>query len=239
MSNRVPVVRLVAEALVIVASILLAFGIDAWWNERQERIEETEILFGLSQEFTHNRAILENRLTEHVTIVRAVEGLLAATYRGSWESGDFTVIEALGALIGPPTTDLGSGVLDALLSAGRLQVLTNKELRVKLTGWEGVFEEVHDDEMIGRNFVFDRIIPYLMRWGVPLNGAFLYTRIRSPTSISDDAEAVTRLWADAEFRAILEVRYGFLSHNTGEYDLALVAIDEILGEIELSLSEQT
>ena len=28
--------RLVVEVLAIVASILLAFGIDAWWEERQE-----------------------------------------------------------------------------------------------------------------------------------------------------------------------------------------------------------
>jgi len=32
-----PLLRYAAEAAAIVASILLAFTIDAWWEERQER----------------------------------------------------------------------------------------------------------------------------------------------------------------------------------------------------------
>ncbi len=39
--------RLLAEGAAIVVSILLAFGIDAWWDDRQERIEERKILLGL------------------------------------------------------------------------------------------------------------------------------------------------------------------------------------------------
>lgn len=32
------------EAVIIVLSILFAFAIDAWWDERKERTEEHEIL---------------------------------------------------------------------------------------------------------------------------------------------------------------------------------------------------
>jgi len=34
--------RVLAEGSAIVVSILLAFGIQAWWEERQERTEEAE-----------------------------------------------------------------------------------------------------------------------------------------------------------------------------------------------------
>ena len=37
-----PLLRYAAEAAAIVASILLAFTIDAWWEERQERELEQE-----------------------------------------------------------------------------------------------------------------------------------------------------------------------------------------------------
>jgi hypothetical protein len=36
--------RIAVEAVAIVGSILLAFWIDAWWEERQERVEEVEII---------------------------------------------------------------------------------------------------------------------------------------------------------------------------------------------------
>jgi hypothetical protein len=42
------------EGVVIVGSILLAFGIDAWWEERQERAEETALLLALRAEVTRN-----------------------------------------------------------------------------------------------------------------------------------------------------------------------------------------
>ena len=42
---------LVVEGLVIVASILLAFGIDAWWGERQAGLDEKESIAQLTTDF--------------------------------------------------------------------------------------------------------------------------------------------------------------------------------------------
>ena len=46
--------RLFAEGAVIVASILLAFAIDAWWDGRQQRAAEREALAGLTVDFEAN-----------------------------------------------------------------------------------------------------------------------------------------------------------------------------------------
>ena len=54
MSNRLPWTRIALEGVVIVISILLAFGIDAWWDRRQaaERFQET--LGSLEAAFVEN-----------------------------------------------------------------------------------------------------------------------------------------------------------------------------------------
>ena len=65
--------------------------------------------------------------------------------------------------------------IGALISAGRIEVLSNRALREKIASWEGVFEEVRDDEVNNRNLVFDRVIPYLMRWGVRLGDSLNYS----------------------------------------------------------------
>ncbi len=44
MKAQIPWLRVFVEGVVIVASILLAFGIQAWWEETQERTEEREII---------------------------------------------------------------------------------------------------------------------------------------------------------------------------------------------------
>ena len=47
--------RFLLEGVVIVGSILLAFGIEAWWAERQERAEEQRLLQNLHEEFVETR----------------------------------------------------------------------------------------------------------------------------------------------------------------------------------------
>ena len=46
--------RITVEAAAIVASILLAFSIDAWWQERIERGDESEQLDRMRAEFSQN-----------------------------------------------------------------------------------------------------------------------------------------------------------------------------------------
>ena len=48
--RNIPWPRVLAESAIIVASILLALWVDAWRSDRQERVEELEILAGLQEE---------------------------------------------------------------------------------------------------------------------------------------------------------------------------------------------
>ena len=58
-TKTIPWKRLAVEAAAIVVSILLAFGIDAWWDARNDVVEEREILIGLEIEYVDLRARLD------------------------------------------------------------------------------------------------------------------------------------------------------------------------------------
>lgn len=231
---------LFTEALLIVASIMLAFALDSWWDERRERVEEAEILHGLKEEFLLNRSKLEYRMNQHQEDLQALEQLLVAANLGRWESEEITFDRGISALVAPPTTDLGNGVLDALISSGRFELLENRELRIRLAAWAGVFGEAHDDEVMSRKFVFDQVIPKLIESGVPLSAAmggwpdieFLQRR-----SLTDDPEAFTHLLQDSGWAVLLEARLGYKMHTTGEYQAALDAVDGILEEIDRSMTQ--
>jgi hypothetical protein len=47
----IPWLRVLIEGVVIVGSILVAFGIDAWWQDRAERQAERDALAGLLRHF--------------------------------------------------------------------------------------------------------------------------------------------------------------------------------------------
>ena len=231
---------LLTEALLIVASILLAFALDSWWDERRDRVEEQEILRGLQQEFQENREKLQYRITWHLKNLELLAGLTTAADRGRWDPGLGEIDSVFAALIVPPTTDLGNGVLDALIGAGRMELITNRGLRARLAAWRGVFEEVHDDEVMSRAFVFERIIPRLVLHGIPMSApmsTFPGLEWSSPRSPGDDAAALEELLNDPGFRTLLDLRSGFMMHTTGEYEAALQAVDEILAEIATGLGQ--
>ncbi|MEJ2401941.1 MAG: hypothetical protein P8Y52_11190 [Xanthomonadales bacterium] len=229
---------LITEMVLIVASILLAFALDSWWDERKDRVEEQAILQGLRAEFELNRTLLERRVAQHTREQAEVEILRAATVSGAWTSADLDLDTALAAMLSPPTTDLGNGVLDALISSGRIELLQNRELRAQLAAWRGVIDEVLDDEQMNRDLVFDRTIPYFIAEGIPLSGPMSYWSDDwgdTARSLGDDPEAVARLLGDPRFKVLLEARLGFRYHTSGEYRTALEAVDDLLAEIDRSL----
>ena len=56
-SQNIPWKRLFAEGFVIIVSILLAFLIDAWWNDRLEHQREREQLSAMRIEFAESLEI--------------------------------------------------------------------------------------------------------------------------------------------------------------------------------------
>jgi len=233
--------RLSVEAAAIVASILIAFAIDASWNERQERIFEQEALLGLQAEYQSHRKVLTRQKTQHLLILRAITSLMDAGQRGVWESDEFSIDEAISYLRVPHTTDLGSGVRDSLISAGNIEIITDKQLRYELSGWDSVLDELTDDQRVGSKVVLDIIVPYYTRWGVPLGGSTdTFEESPMPSAarlLASDSDAKRRLLSDPEFRSILEARFTFMSHATGEFVTVIAAVDSILERIEPSLAD--
>ena len=95
-TSRIPWRRGFLEAVVIVTSILLAFGIQAWWDDLQEQEEEREILIGLEGEFVDLQERLQriaayNRWAVEITtrlLSDSVSSMRAASTRyshlGDW-----------------------------------------------------------------------------------------------------------------------------------------------------------
>jgi len=241
-NQKTPWKRLTIEATAIVGSILLAFAIDAWWEARQDRHEEQQILQGLFAEFEENRTILQRHRARHLQEIQSLERLLNAIAHGRDDNTDATIDTALDGLLAPSTTDLGNGVLDALLSSGRIEILTNRVLRARLAAWHGVIGEVWDDQANNASMVFDLFVPYVVRNDVSPSAPMSkwYKDWTVPVrSVSDDPDAVARLLQDSEFRVLIELRYGFKRHLTEEFETALVAVEEILEEIDRSLMQAT
>jgi len=63
--NPIPWVRIAAEGVAIIVSILLAFTIDAWRQKRGELIREKALVDGLMIEFTTAERLVEELISDH------------------------------------------------------------------------------------------------------------------------------------------------------------------------------
>jgi len=229
---------MVGEGAAIVVSILLAFAIDAWWEERAIRIEEQQVLQGLRSEFHSIRDVLSGHLSEHLQGVQALENFLNAAGESGGEEAGPIVDAALLVLLTPMTSDLGSGTLDALLSSGRIEILANRMLRAKLAAWEGVISEVWDDQALNAKAIFEIHIPYFVTENIPAGAAmreWYDDWPLPPRPPSDDPDLVSRLLSDEKLRGMVEIRYGYKRHTTDEFEVAVDAVNAILAEIDSSI----
>ncbi len=157
----IPWRRLIAESSAIVISILLAFSIDAWWTERQEKVREERQIQALIAEFEGNRSILDfdlNRLRDITSNLEKLINELSSVSEGNdvAVSGRYFWSVRQGGIVDPST-----GVLDATISSGGLGLLQNEQLRWDLSEWSAKLDEVQTDQQTLRNFIGSELIPYL------------------------------------------------------------------------------
>jgi len=77
----IPWPHILAEGVVIIASILLALATDAWWDGVQERAEEREILSSLRAEFEANQEVLARTAGIHRRALGAMQDIVSASKR--------------------------------------------------------------------------------------------------------------------------------------------------------------
>lgn len=238
MKNRPPLGRLVTESAVIILSILAAFALDAWWDERKERVEEREVLAALHTEFTAARERIERYRGLQLRVMHSTESILGAI-RGGLNRGERNVTVAdstLGMTLIPPTVSVSLGTLNGLTSGGRLDIIEDIELRTALGSWGAEFEELAEEEQFLRDYVLDDMDDALrgrLDMGPILE---IVDRLTVDDALPNAGEAVplTALPIDADLLGIYNSRHNWLRHALDEYPPVLDEVDRILALIEAS-----
>ena len=186
-ANNIQWKRLSVEAAAIVASILLAFAIDAWWAEQQDRRAESEILSRLHTEFALVRDGIGARGTQNRVQVANVEmfGLLEANRDGPVVIQNTLINEATIA----PTVDPATPVLDGLILSWRLDVIRDNDILTAIFNWQVRVKNVSELELGAREFVTSQVIPALAKRGY-MGRAFREEKPDGETSILVDDELV-------------------------------------------------
>jgi len=137
----------VGEVVLVVFGILIALQIDNWNENNKTRNTEQQYLLALKEEFSFNRSELESIMIRNKMNFDSALEILDNT---GPESSVITDEEFGSLLTGSLSTetqfDPNQGVLNEIISSGKLNIFSSKELRFALSSWSGILFRVRLQE---------------------------------------------------------------------------------------------
>jgi hypothetical protein len=154
--------RVVIDVLTIVASILLAFAIDAWWDEFRDREDANVVLISLHEELVQ----VEEFMPVHDQLVSAMQDsarqLLTAAIGQNQELGE----REIDLLLADLTWFISESMfavpeLESLILNDELSLIEDRALRHNLKSWRVRNQFFRSFVELQARFHNDRFMPYL------------------------------------------------------------------------------
>jgi len=207
-NQRIPWKRLYIEAAAIVASILIAFAIDAWWADRLERREVLVILDRLSAEFEANHKKLARFDCGFQCRAGKAADRLYLDIVDALADGSETIEvadEVLIALLHTPTFEPETPVFDGLVRSGRIQLIVDQKILSALALWEMALRNSAEFETRARANVDSHLIPILVDRGSI--GHIIRNTMLEFTDEDFSAVGTTTLRLDPKLKAAIAQRF--------------------------------
>ncbi len=167
--REIPWPRIFAEGTAIVVSILLAFWIQAWWQERADRADEAASLARLVRDLDDDIRDLEGNLDRAGTGLHAARWL--AEYRGTGPVEISALKQALFDIGHCSVVLLKSSEYTSLRSSGDFRLIRDKELLQSITAFyeeRALLYQLHENDCADSQDVVQLTMPFVRHTIPPL-----------------------------------------------------------------------
>src|SRR5262245_10867300 len=152
MHRRIDWTHFVIEGLVVMASILLAFSLDAWWSQRAADRAEAAHLRALRSDFQQNVSRLRDFVALEEGVMDASRRLLRVASAADLPASEDSVNNLLGRVFNSGRFEPVLGAYAAVVSSGGLAQLRDDGLRLALADFAsfvegGRYSEHYSDEL--------------------------------------------------------------------------------------------
>jgi hypothetical protein len=231
----IPWINIAVEAAAIVASILLAFAIDAWWTEKKEADVEYVAIQALRSDFIASREQMARVLRSLESARVHFARFQSATPAELAEIDPAAIQPILSGLTKNHTFDPVSATLDALANDGRLGLISNPQLLRQLSNWRTELDNIED-------ISFElRAESVLVRRAMEKHGGPFNRWRRGPDDIEilqrADGETLANMQRDVDFMGTarshqyaLVVYLGELRQLAKTIDTTVVSLDQIIAQ---------
>lgn len=235
MSSTNKLTKFLFEGILIVLSILIAFAIDAWWEERKEDIEAEKLLVNLQQDFLRNKELLHYTVNRYNSAEDHIRGLLVFIRPGDPDR-DTNVPDSLVLSLFTDwvSYDPALGTLNSAISSGKIGLIKNEALRTELAVWEDLVQDLKEGERTDfshKTLIQDEIFDYVALRSIGKRSVDQMFD-RQSTSKTD----YEKLTGSVRLENILADRLGQLNTSKKEAAIVMNSINKILLMIEQELN---
>ena len=144
------------EIILVMFGILIALQIDNWSEDKKLANTEQQYLLALREEFSFNKGELERVMNRNE--LNANNAILMVNNMGP-ENPEITEEEfgilARGSLSREIQFSPSQGVLDEIISSGKLGLFSNQKLRFALSSWGGLLDmtRLQEEELLRLRYI--------------------------------------------------------------------------------------
>ena len=203
--------RLLTEGALIVASILMAFALNASWETYQARQEESAVLVRLQSEASANDTQLQQVCQRHERKRRATAALASASGPSAFPRLEAdSVYRLLDWAASYDSYDPQDGVVQSLVASGRLGIIRSDSLQIALASWNAAIADLQKGEDAAWQYLDAHMDPFLRR----------FVDWRTMVGSVEDSSAfpllLEELFRSREFSNLMEVKRLYEEMNVRE-----------------------
>ncbi|MDX1507259.1 MAG: hypothetical protein R3358_03190 [Woeseiaceae bacterium] len=148
--------RIFVEGSAIVVSILLAFAIDAWWQDRQQHDSDLKHLQGVLYELRHHKVLLDEAITSHQATLDIGYEFFDLLSPEPTQQEAQRIAELLDLLSNFYRINAPFGSLQTATSSGALARMRDVQLAADVASWPTTIDDLlEEQDDAGQFYVFD------------------------------------------------------------------------------------
>lgn len=152
------------EGVVIIASILVAFGLDASWANYQDTKVERRVLMELSDELKSAKTRINSSIVELETVIKASSDLVEFLGKDPRALSPDTTTTLVNQILTFNTLEVPTSVLDSIIASGQVRLISNNEVRDALAEWPALIFDVRENHEWHRVETDEFLVPYLAKF---------------------------------------------------------------------------
>ena len=200
----------IGEIILVMIGILLALQVNNWNELRKQRLEEVQILKNIQLDYQNVIAECEENNDFRKRILSATKNLYRLIGNDQHNYSKTGLDSVLAILFINPTYNNQTGSLNILFNSGKINLITNENIKEALIKWPQQIDDVIEDELYASNHLLNELKPYMRKFISisDVNKAINYKDLELfDSSITSKFESNYRsMLNDIEFEGVLAAR---------------------------------